>query len=112
MRTDGATQDTVEAPILQSLIGKGVRSCAEIISSIEKVNPVPVEWNRPRPNRSGEPQFHLIVRNSLEEGRSGNLLARGLVERVDHDQYRATDAAEGRLNELETIRKMLDDLFD
>jgi hypothetical protein len=112
MRTDGATQATVEAPILHSLIGKGVRSCAEIISSIEKAHQVPPEWRVPRGKRSGEPQFHLIVRNSLEDGRAGNLLARGLVERVDHDQYRATGAATKRLEELEAMRRMLDDLFD
>jgi hypothetical protein len=58
----------------------------------------------PMAHRNGEPQFHAIVRNSVEDGRKGNLNARGFVVSGDRDAYTITAAGTKRLAELTSIR--------
>ncbi|MEO6217274.1 MAG: hypothetical protein ABIO86_14695 [Sphingomonas sp.] len=110
MYTDGATQNSLELWILACLSNGYPKNCQEVIRYVRHEAALPPEALKPRQKRNGEPQFHLIVRNSLEEGRRGNLEDKGFVHCLGHDKYEITPAGLERLQEIQRHRDMLSEL--
>jgi hypothetical protein len=104
VNTDGATQSSLERPILAFLKMGHSKTCQEIIRHVHHNANLGPDALAPMEKRNGEPQFHAIVRNSVEDGRKGNLNDRGYVASVNRDAYTITlDGAE-RLADLVRIQ--------